>query len=78
MSVYNSLQSHGEGIYRLAGRYKVTGIRVFGSVSHRQESGISDIDLLVDTDEDHDIMNLNTNFNTDERLFFSSFFLRHH
>jgi predicted nucleotidyltransferase len=37
-----------EAVRRIAGRYGLTRLRVFGSVARSQETAGSDIDLLVD------------------------------
>jgi len=58
MSVYVMLKLRRDDIYRLASRYGVTRIRIFGSVSYERESPSSDIDLLVDVDEDRSLLDL--------------------
>jgi len=58
MSVYDILVTRRDEIYRLARPYGVTRIRVFGSVSHKQETSSSDIDLLIDMDADRSLLDL--------------------
>jgi len=45
-------------IYRLARQHGVTRIRVFGSVSLKQETDTSDIDLLIDVDSDRSLLDI--------------------
>jgi hypothetical protein len=58
MSAYDILINRRDEIYCLAGRYGVTQIRVFGSVSQKQETDSSDIDLLIDVDPDRSLLDL--------------------
>lgn len=58
MSVYDILITRRDEIYGLARQYGVTRIRVFGSVSHKQETDSSDIDLLIDMDADRSLLDL--------------------
>lgn len=58
MSVYDNLVTRREEIYRLAKQYGVTRIRIFGSVSHKQETDTSDIDLLIDVDAERSLLDL--------------------
>jgi predicted nucleotidyltransferase len=45
-------------IYTLSRQYGVTRIRVFGSVSRKQETETSDINLLIDVDADHSLLDI--------------------
>lgn len=58
MSVYDMLVNRRDEIYRLARHYGVTRIRVFGSVSYKQETDTSDMDLLIDVDADRSLLDL--------------------
>ncbi len=58
MSVYDTLVNQRDEIYRLARLYGVTRIRVFGSVSQKQETDASDIDLLIDVDPNRSLLDL--------------------
>jgi predicted nucleotidyltransferase len=48
MSLDELIKRHREAIYALAGKYGVSNVRVFGSVSRRSADEDSDIDFLVD------------------------------
>ena len=58
MRVYDILVNRRDEIYCLARRYGVNRIRVFGTVSYKQETDTSDIDLLVDVDADRSLLDL--------------------
>jgi len=58
MSVYDILVNRRDEIYSLARQHGVTRIRVFGSVSHKQETDTSDIDLLIDVDANRSLLDL--------------------
>lgn len=44
-----ALKQHSHAIAELAGRFRATNPRVFGSVLHGRDQAGSDLDLLVDT-----------------------------
>jgi len=58
MSVYDMLVYLIDEIYTLAREYGVTRIRVFGSVSRKQETETSDKDLLIDVDADRSLLDI--------------------
>lgn len=45
-------------LYELARKHGASNIRVFGSVARREETQRSDIDILVDMDEDASLLDL--------------------
>jgi predicted nucleotidyltransferase len=48
MKPSGALASRRDTVRELAGRFRTTNIRVFGSVLHGDDSNDSDLDLLVD------------------------------
>lgn len=54
----NAVRSHVAEIRRVAARHGASNVRVFGSVARGDEREDSDIDLLVDLDEDADLFSL--------------------
>src|SRR2546429_5070329 len=52
------LRSRRDEIYEIAARYGVSNIRVFGSVGRGDADEHSDLDLLIDVDQDHDLWDL--------------------
>lgn len=49
MTTFDLIQSRRDDVLRVAQRHGVTSVRVFGSVARGEESGDSDVDLLVTT-----------------------------
>ena len=49
MTTIDLIQSKRDDVLEVARRHGVTSIRVFGSVARREDSGDSDVDLLVTT-----------------------------
>jgi predicted nucleotidyltransferase len=54
----DTLRAKGPLIARLAALSHVTSVSVFGSVARRAETAMSDIDLLVDLDDDASLFDL--------------------
>jgi predicted nucleotidyltransferase/DNA-binding XRE family transcriptional regulator len=52
------LQRRRERVIEMAGRHGATNVRVFGSVARQEERDDSDIDLLVDLEPGHTILDL--------------------
>jgi predicted nucleotidyltransferase len=52
------LRLHREEILALAARHGACNIRVFGSVARGEEREDSDVDLLIDYDENFDMLDL--------------------
>jgi predicted nucleotidyltransferase len=52
------LKLHREEILALAARHGILNVRVFGSVARGEERAESDIDLLVDYNEECDLFSL--------------------
>ena len=52
------LQANREAIMRIAATYGASNVRVFGSVARGEADSESDIDLLVDMDEDRSLLDL--------------------
>jgi len=48
----------GEELTTLSRKYGAKNLRVYGSVSRREETDLSDVDLLVDMDEDASLLDL--------------------
>ncbi len=53
-----ALEYHREAIRQIVARHHAGNARVFGSVIHRQDSKVSDLDLLVDTTPDTTLMDI--------------------
>ncbi|OIP68167.1 MAG: hypothetical protein AUK48_16160 [Oscillatoriales cyanobacterium CG2_30_44_21] len=51
-----NLFNNRDSILSLAQKYGVRNIKVFGSVSRGQETNISDIDLLIEMDEERSLL----------------------
>lgn len=49
MTTIDFIQSKRDDVLKLAQQHGVTSVRVFGSVARREDSGDSDVDLLVTT-----------------------------
>ena len=49
MTTIDLILSKRDDVLKVAQRHGVTSVRVFGSVARREESGDSDVDLLVTT-----------------------------
>ncbi|MBV9845753.1 MAG: nucleotidyltransferase domain-containing protein [Kutzneria sp.] len=47
------VRAHRDEIYRIAERYGVSNIRVFGSVARGEADDDSDLDLLIDVERGH-------------------------
>lgn len=54
----DAMRSHLDEVRTIAARHGASNIRVFGSAARRQDRQGSDIDLLVDLDEDADLFSL--------------------
>lgn len=54
----NDLRKEREHIYKIARKYGAGNIRVFGSLSRGEEGPDSDIDFLVDFEEDRSLFDL--------------------
>lgn len=54
----DDVRSHLNEIRRVAARHGASNVRVFGSAARRDDREDSDIDLLVDLDEDADLFSL--------------------
>ena len=50
MSLLDDVIAQAAQVHLVAGRYRISNPRIFGSVAHRQDHTGSDIDLLIDTD----------------------------
>jgi len=57
-SLHELLQRQRNRVVELAGRHGATNVRVFGSVARGEETLDSDIDLLVDLEPGHTILDL--------------------
>ncbi len=55
---YTELQSHKKMIYQIAEKYGATRIRVFGSVARGDADEKSDVDLLVNLEENRSLFDL--------------------
>jgi uncharacterized protein len=53
-----ALQGNQELIKQIAARYGASNVRVFGSVARGEDTERSDLDLLVDMEEDRSIWDL--------------------
>ena len=58
MSVSDLLNNKREEILRLAAQYGARNVRVFGSVARGDADEMSDVDFLVDLDEDRNLLDL--------------------
>ena len=58
MTRSEQIQLNREDIIRLAKRYGVTGMRVFGSVARGEDTPESDIDFLVDMEPGRSLFDL--------------------
>ncbi|MDX1920896.1 MAG: nucleotidyltransferase domain-containing protein [Candidatus Caenarcaniphilales bacterium] len=58
MDIYELLKQKKPEILALANIYGAYNVRVFGSVSRREATYASDIDLLVDLEESSNLMDL--------------------
>ena len=47
----NYILSHKDAILKLADKYGLTDVRVFGSIARGEETKKSDIDIVVNLDE---------------------------
>lgn len=54
----NILVFRGEELTTLARKYGAKNLRVYGSVARREETDLSDVDLLVDMCEDASLLDL--------------------
>ncbi len=54
MTTLNEIANHREEILELARKYGVKDVRIFGSVARGEEIPESDIDLLINVEEDCD------------------------
>ena len=52
MAVLAQLKEKSDEIRNIASRYGINNIRVFGSIARQEEKPESDVDLLVDCQED--------------------------
>lgn len=52
MGTFNRLRAHRDDILRLAAEFRARNVRVFGSAARGDDTGTSDIDLLVDWSDD--------------------------
>ena len=53
MSLRDELHRRRDAVLAIAARHGVSRIRVFGSVARGEERSDSDLDLLIDLDENH-------------------------
>jgi predicted nucleotidyltransferase len=58
MTLERLRQLHRETILTASARYGASNVRVFGSVARGESDELSDIDLLVDLDRSHTLMDL--------------------
>ncbi len=54
----HAVNTHREAIRSIALRHRVTNVRVFGSVMHRDDTDGSDLDFLVDPTSDTTMMDI--------------------
>lgn len=57
-AMIDKLRNDRELIFSIANKYGARNIRVFGSVMRKKETDTSDIDLLVEIDEDRSLFDL--------------------
>lgn len=53
-----TIEGNREEILRIAARHGARNVRVFGSVARGQDRSESDVDLLVDMDNDRSLLDL--------------------
>lgn len=57
-TTFSLLQARREEIFRVAERHGARNVRVFGSVARGEDRADSDIDVLVDMDDDRSLLDL--------------------
>ena len=58
MDMWETVKSNRDEILRAAARHGATHVRIFGSVARKQQSQVSDVDVLVDLEPGRSLFDL--------------------